>query len=114
MIKDIAQGRTKRALGSGSSGSDDYPVRDLAVGDEVVGTYVGSSTFPSKFNADKSVSYHRFDGADGEHFALRSKGDLDDMMAEAEEGMLLSIERFPDKKTKSGYNFAQYGVSELV
>jgi hypothetical protein len=113
-LSDIAAGRTKRQLGTSGGGGDEYPVRMLNVGDEVAGKFVGVSAFDSKFNPDKQVSYYRFETEDGEKFSLRSKGDLDDGMSEAEEGMLLSVERLPDKKTKSGYPFAQFVVCELV
>lgn len=114
-IKDIAQGKTRKPLGnSGGSDGSDSPVVKPAVGDELVGTFEGSATFPSKFDASKTVSYYRFTAPDGEKFTLRSHGDLADSMEEAEVGMLLSIERFPDKQTKAGYNFAVYGVSELI
>jgi len=89
-----------------------------AVGDELVGTFEGSSEYPSKYkNADgspKTVTYYRFTADDGSKFTLRSHGDLGDSMESAEAGMLLSIERGPDKTTKSGFSFAQYFVSELV
>lgn len=114
-LKNIASGKTKKALGNGGGGSgEDSPVVTPAVGDELVGTYEGSSTYPSKFNADKTVSYFRFTAPDGSLFTLRSKGDLEDGMAEAEPKMLISIERLPDKQTKSGYAFAQFVVSELT
>ena len=114
MINDIAQGKAKRQLGSGSSGSDDSPVVKPEVGQELVGTFEDAAEYRSKFNPDKTVSYYRFTAPDGSKFTLRSHGDLADSMAEAEKGMLLSIERGPDKKTKAGYNFAQYFVNELV
>ena len=113
-LKDIAQGKTKKALGSGSSDTSDSPVVKPEVGEELVGTFEGASEYTSKFNADKMVSYYRFTAPDGTKFTLRSHGDLADSMGEAEKGMLLSIERGPDKKTKAGYNFAQYFVNELV
>lgn len=113
-LKDIASGRTKKQLGSSNGDGSDSPVVAMEIGDEKVGTYEGSQSYPSKYNSEKTVSYHRFVDADGEKFTLRSKGDLDDGMDEAEPGMLLCIERLPDKTTKSGYDFGQFVVSELV
>jgi len=117
-LKDIAQGREKRPLGGGNSDAGDSPVVKPEVGEELVGTFEGSAEYPSKYkSADgstKTVSYYRFTADDGSKFTLRSHGDLGDSMESAEPGMLLSVERGPDKQTKSGFNFAQYFVSELV
>lgn len=142
-LNDIASGR-KRALGSSSGGGDygDSLLIKLDQGDRLIGTYESHDSSPSTYkkpdgSPQPDVNYYRFTvAADtgltrplknetgkligvepiavGDKVTLRGIGDLPDQMAEAEAGMLIEVEFVGTHPTKSGWNFSNFIVSELI
>jgi hypothetical protein len=139
--RPLGGGGSNDAADTGDGG--DFPIKlNLEAGQSLVAKYLSKKSVPSTYkdkegNPQPDVTYYTLEVLEdtglfqmvvnpdtgrkaeepipvGAKVSVRGKGDLNDAMAEAETGMTLEIEFVGTHPTKSGFNFSNFIVSELV